>query len=237
LKKLFLLILLFLAACSSSQKNIHGKEHIKITTERGQVIETDTTSNYILFDYINLLTGDDYYSLLDSIQNKQSFDFFTLRMAYTKTKSYNPYDIKIDVWRKEIKINIEEQNFRKALEIADKILKKRYIDIKTHLYCGYIYEHLNDLAKSDYHYYIYNGLLNSIYFSGDGKSAKTAFIVMEISEEFDLMKWLKLKHSKQSLMVENGYSFDILKVYDNNKETELFFNIYLALKRFSEELD
>jgi len=233
LKKSFLLIFVFFAACSSAQKDLGYKEQAKSST----TIDTDTTSNYILFDYINLLTGDDYYSLLDSIQNKRSFDFFTLRMAYTKTKSYDPYDVKIDELRKEIKINIEEQNFQKALEIADKILKKRYIDIKTHLYCDYIYKRLNDTAKSDYHYDIYNGLLNSIYFSGDGKSAKTAFIIMEISEEYDLIRWLKLKHSKQSLMVEDGYSFDILKVFDDNKETELFFNIYLALKRLSEEFD
>jgi len=237
LKKLLLLILGLFIACSSAQKTTNSTEHIKITAADGQTIKTDTISNYILFDYINLLTEDDYYSLLDSVKNELSSDFFSLRMAYTKTKIYDPYGVKIDGLREKIKLNIEEQNFEKALETANKILEKRYIDIRTHLYCSYIYTQLNDSAKSNYHYYIYNGLMNSIYFSGDGKSAKNAFIVMEVSEEYDLLKWLKLKQTEQSLIIKDGYSFDVIKVFDENRETELFFNIDLALKRFSEEYD
>jgi hypothetical protein len=228
LKKLFLLVLGFFIACSSAQKNIGSDEY---TTE------SDTISNYILFEYIDLLTEDDYYSLLDSIKDGSSNDFFTLRMAYTKTKIYNPYDVKFDNLRKEIKLSIEEQNFEKALKFADRILKERYMDIRTHFYCSYIYKQLNDSTKLDYHYNIYNGLLNSIYFSGDGKSEKTAFIVIEISEEYDLLNWLKLKWAGQSLIIKDGYSFDIIEAFDDNRETELFFNIDLALKRFSKEFD
>jgi len=237
LKRLIFLILGLFIACGSAQKSIHSTENIEFTTVGGQKVKADTTSNYILFDYINLLTEDDYYSLLDSVKNGLSSDFFSLRMAYTKTKIYNPYDIEFDNLRKKIKLNIEEQNFEKALEIANKILDKRYIDIKTHLYCNYIYAQLNDSAKSDYHYNIYNGLMSSIYFSGDGKNEKTAFIVIEVSEEYDLLNWLKLNFSGQSLIIKDGYSFDIMRVFDENRETELFFNIDLALKHFSEEFD
>jgi len=211
-------------ACSTNQK-------------KQKSIETDYISNYILFDYVNLLNEGDYYSLLDSIRSEKSQDFFTLRMAYTKTKIYDPYDSEIDGLRKEIKLNIKEKKFNKALEIAERILKKRYIDIKTHLYCGEIYKQLNDSAKFNYHNDIYNGLLNSIYFSGDGKGPKTAFIVIEISEEYDLLNWLNLTQSEQYLIIKDGYSFDIIKAFNENKETELFFNIDLALKRFSEEMN
>jgi hypothetical protein len=79
--------------------------------------------------------------------------------------------------------------------------------------------------------------MNSIYFSGDGESPKTAFIVMEISEEYDLLNWLKLKLREQSLILRDGYSFDIMRAFNENKETELFFNIDLALKNLSEEFD
>ena len=237
MKRILLLILGLFIACSSAHKSIPGTEHIEFTTVGGQKVKADTTSNYILFDYINLLTGNDYYSLLDSVKNGLSSDFFTLRMAYTKTKIYNPYDIKFDDFRKKIKLNIEDKNFKEALEIADKILEERYIDIRTHLYCSYIYAQLGDSARSDYHYNIYNGLMNSIYFSGDGKSEKNAFIIIEVSEEYDLLNWLKLNFAGQSLILKDGYSFDVMKVFDENKETELFFNIDLALKRFSEEFD
>lgn len=234
---MLLLILGLFIACSSAQRNIRSTAHIEFTTVGGQRVKADTTSNYILFDYINLLNEEDYYSLLDSVKNGLSSDFFSLRMAYTKTKIYNPYDIEFDDLRKEIKLDIEEENFEEALEIANKILEKRYIDIRTHLFCSYIYKQLNDSAKSDYHYNIYNGFMNSIYFSGDGKNEKTAFIVIEVSEEYDLLNWLKLNFAGQSLILKDGYSFDVMKVFDENRETELFFNIDLALKRFSEEFD
>lgn len=228
MKKLLLLIFGLFIACSSAQKNISSDEY---TTENNAI------SNYILFEYIDLLTEEDYHSVLDSVKKELSNDFFSLRMAYTKTKMYDPYDVKIDELRKKIKLNIEEKNFEKALEIARLILEKRYIDIKTHSYCSYIYKQLNDSVKSNYHNNIYNGLMNSIYFSGDGKSVKTAFIVMEVSEEYDLLNWLNLTQSEQSLIIKDGYRFDIIKVFDENRETEFFFNIELALRRFSEEFD
>jgi hypothetical protein len=237
LKKLLLLIFLFFIACSSAQKNTTNNEHRKVTKTEEYTIETDTISNYLLFDYIALLTEDDYYSILDSVKNGLSNDFFSLRMAYIKTEKYDPYNIKIDELRDKIKLNIKEKKFKKALEIADRILEERYIDVKTHLYCSQIYRKLKDSVKSDYHHNIYNGLLKSIYFSGDGKSIKTAFIVIEVSEEYDLLNWLRLKLLRQSLIIKDGYSFDIIKVIDENRETELFFNIDLALKRFSEEFD
>ena len=225
MKKFFLLNLLFFIACSSALKDIKIKEEYNL-------------SNYILFDYVNLLSGSDYYPLLDSIKSGESEDFFTLRMAYTKTKDYNPYNVELDELRKEIEFDIEERNFKRALDLANKILNERYIDIKTHFYCGNIYDKLNDKEKADYHYGIYNGLLSSIYFSGDGKSPETAFIVIEISEEYDLMKWLKSEPTKQYLMLQDGYAFDIFAVFnDDNKETELFFNTALALEHLSEEID
>lgn len=228
MKKLLLLVLGFFIACSSVQKNVEPTEYNE---------KADTLSNYILFEYINLLTENDYYNLLDNIKDGLSDDYFSLRMAYTKRKNYNPYNIEIDELRDKIKSYIEEKKLKQALEVADSILNDRYIDIKTHLYCGYIYKQLDDSIKSAYHQRIYNGLLESIYYSGDGKSAETAFIVIEVSEEYDLLNWLELKFLGQSLIVKDGYSFDIIKAVDENREMELFFNIALALKNFSEEFD
>ncbi len=224
MKKLLFFVLILLIGCSSSQNVIEDKEN-------------DATSNYILFDYINLLTEGDYYFLLDSVGNGVSNDFFSLRMAYTKTSLYDPYGEDIENLQKKMVSYTEKKNFQKALAIADDIFKKKYVDIKTHLYCSQIYKKLNDTAKSNYHYNIYSGLLNSIYFSGDGKSVKTAFIAIEVSEEYDLMEWLKLKSNGQNWMIKDGFHFDIIKVSDGDKEKELFFNVDLPLKKISKKFE
>jgi hypothetical protein len=224
LKKLLFFILILLIGYCSSQKVVKDRE-------------IDAISNYMLFDYINLLNENDYYSLVDSVKSGVSKDFFSLRMAYTKTNLYDPYGKDIENLKKEMVNYVEKKNFKKALMIADRILEKKYTDIKTHLYCSQIYKQLNDIAKSDYHYNIYSGLINSIYFSGDGKNVKTAFIVTEVSEESDLIDWLGLKSNGQNWMIKDGFHFDIIKISDEDKEKELFFNVDLPLRKISKKFE
>jgi hypothetical protein len=52
---------------------------------------------------------------------------------------------------------------------------------------------LGDSLKSEYHYNIYDGLLNSIYDSGDGISPETAYIVITTKEEYDFLNWFGLQ--------------------------------------------
>jgi hypothetical protein len=224
LKKFLFLFLIVFIGCGSFQKT-------------GEDKEIDAVSNYMLLDYINLLTEDDYYSLLDSVKNGTSDDFFTLRMAYAKTALYEPYGKDIKELQKKMVSYIEKKDFQKALAIADDILKKKYVDIKTHLDCSQIYEQLKDTVKSNYHYNFYKGLINSIYLSGDGKSVKTAFIVIEIPEEYDLMEWLNLKPLGQYWLIKDGFHFDVVKVSDGIEEKELFFNVDLPLKKISKKFE
>ena len=190
-------------------------------------IDTDTTSNYHLFNTLARLDSTSFTAILDSIQNGQSDDFFTLRLAFTKTRNYDPYNSDISEIHDEIEKLIDSQQYEKALEKAHGILENKYVDIKSHLFCSFIYRQLGDSLKTDYHYYFYNGLQESIYLSGDGKSPQTAFIVIEIAEEYDLLGRLRMKYMGQRLVREDNYPFDLVKAFDRrqDREVELYFNI------------
>lgn len=189
--------------------------------------DTDTTSNYHLLDVLTQLDSSSFPTILDSIQNGQSADFFTLRLAFTKTRNYDPYNSDIGEIHDEIEKLIDSQQYEKALEKAQGILENKYVDIKSHLFCSFIYRQLGDSMRTDYHYYFYNGLQESIYFSGDGATPQTAFIVIEIAEEYDLLGWLRMKNMGQRLVHEDNYPFDLVKAFDRrqDREVELYFNI------------
>jgi hypothetical protein len=151
-------------------------------------------------------------------------------MAYTKTKEYSPYESDIGDSLEKALLLIDSLRFEDALSILKYIQDYNFVNIPSYLYCGYIYKELGDALNSEYHYNIYDGLLNSIYNSGDGISPETAYIVITTKEEYDFLAWFGLQCDGQSLLNSDGYSFDMMEVTDpETKENfEIYFNIELA---------
>lgn len=238
---LFLTLLLIIISGLSGQDSIKTKPAEPQDTSSAITGEIDTVSNYYLFDYINNLDSTDYYTLLDSIKNQTSQDFFNLRMAYTKTSDYSPDDSRMGDLYDRITALIDSSAFPEAISLADSILEYKYVDELVHLYLGYIYLQTGDTIRSDYHYDCYDGLLNSMDESGDGRSPKTAYIVIETREEYVFLDWYDLEATSQSLVHQDGYPFDLLKAHDpaRDKDYDVYFNIrifYTHLKSsFSNE--
>lgn len=188
--------------------------------------------NYFLFDYISSLTANDYVVLLDSIKRGISNDYFTLRMAYTKSPTYNPTETKILL--KTAVQNINGKKYDEALSVLAKIQENNYVNILSHLYSGYTYLQKGDTVTAQYHYGVYDGLLRSIFESGNGSSPQTAYIVIAIDEEYSFLDWFQLRPLSQTLVSEDGYSFDVIKAVNPDSTTEyiVYFNISLGLQAF-----
>ena len=201
--------------------------------EEPDAIAADTLSNYFLFDYINSLSEEDYQTKLDSIKSGFSDDFFSLRMAYTHAKDYSPYGSSVSDSLKKVIQFIDSLKYDSAISMINKIHEIEYVNIPSHLYLGYIYDQLGDSIKSQFHYTIYDGLLNSIYQSGDGRTPQTAYIVISTKEEYQFLNWFSLQFHSQSLIDKDEYSFDLMSVTDpkTNEEFEIYFNIELALSQ------
>ena len=220
------IVTLVILSCAS--KNVGIIKH-----EEPDALPTDTLSNYSLFDYINSLSEENYTIILDSIKNELSSDFFTLRMAFTHTKEYSPYGSDLADSLKRVSELIDSLKYDSAISALNRIQKIEYVNIPSHLYFGYIYNQLGDSAKSKFHYYIYEGLLNSIYQSGDGRTPQTGYIVISTKEEYQFLNWFDLQFHRQSLIDKDDYSFDLMRVTDPNtdEELEIYFNIELAISR------
>lgn len=221
LKKIFIAVFLFTVLGFAQEK-----------TDNVNDSDSSQQSNFLFFNYIKKLTVKDYYSLLDKLKSDDTTDFFLLRMAYTKTDSYEPYNSKDDESIKNCEKLLDGKKYKESLEPLDSILNRNYVNIKAHMYLGYIYKKMNKEDKSYYHYRVYEGLTNSFLETGNGKDVNNAYIVINVKEEYLLLDRLGLKMQSQRLVEEGGHAYDVLTVKEGNKSKpfDVYFNIDLPLK-------
>ena len=220
-KNIFVLVLIFI--------NVSFASIISDSTKS----DRSGNSNYYYFDVFKNWTTDNYSHLLDSLKEYGTTDFFKLRITFTKTNNYEPYDDEFEDPFDPVYDFIKSQNYSKAIDVLDSLLEKCYVNIKAHLYCGYVYKLMGDSVKSKYHYNIYNGLIESILNYGDGSVPQKAFIVIFVEEEYLLLDAVNMSMSSQSLESINDHNFDLLTVFDKEtkEKRKLYFNIDLLSKR------
>lgn len=159
-----------------------------------------------------------------------SVDFAAFRVAFSQTKAYSPYGGSDE--QKELFAALDQKNYKDALKKAQKILDECYVDMDAHVVASLANRGLNDAAKADFHKSVYLGLVNSILNSGDGKTAKTAYVVISTHEEYVALRALGLSPASQSLVHQDEHSFDVFQAA--NQETgakiTVYFNIDISWK-------
>ncbi len=166
-----------------------------------------------------------------------TLDYRALRDAYAQSAHYQPEGGDYDEPRTAMLNAFNAQDCAKALTAADKVLKTIFIDITAHIVSGRCFELASDSAKAVFHRTVARGLMASILASGDGKTPKTAFVVVTISEEYDVLTALRLKPTLQSLVQDDGHSYDKQDAKSATGETAtLFFQIDRPMEWLSRSL-
>lgn len=179
-----------------------------------------------------------YAALLDRVKKSDAtVDFKELRMAYTETPDYSPYGGDRDM-RQKMFAALNAKEFDQAVESAEKILAKNFVEINAHFVAYVARRELGQAEKSTFHKFMFDGLVKSITGSGDGKTAETAFVVIATDEEYTLFNVLGLRPTGQALVSQNGHSFDRMTAADlKTTETVVyFFNIDKPFNRLGQSL-
>jgi hypothetical protein len=182
--------------------------------------------------------GQEYEALLARVKKSDpKVDFTRLRLAYTKSPGYDPYGSDPDL-RKGIRTALAKKEFAKVVELAGKALRANYLDIETHLAAHRAYKALKDEEKSRNHRYVLDGLIKSILKSGDGKSPKTAFVVISTDEEYVVLGVLGIRRTSQALVGAAGQKYDRLEGVreETNEEVTLYFNVTRQLQWLERQL-
>ncbi|HEX8734069.1 MAG TPA: DUF4919 domain-containing protein [Pyrinomonadaceae bacterium] len=180
----------------------------------------------------------DYEDLLAKLKKGDTnIDFKKLRFAFTETKNYSPYGNRSDDSEKMSQF-YREKKYKEALKSAAAVLETSYVDINAHFIAAVANRETGNSEKFEFHKKVYLGLINSIIEGRDGKSAKTAFEVIYVPEEYAVLSYLGLRRGSQALMTENGSKFDVLTVTnpENNETLKLYFNIDTVWKGYEKAL-
>ena len=155
-----------------------------------------------------------------------TLDFKELRMAYAETADYSPYGGDRET-RKKMFAALNAREFDAAVESAEKILAKNYVEINAHFVAYVAHRESGRSEKAVFHKFMFDGLVKSISGSGDGKTAETAYVVITTDEEYTLFNILGLRPAGQALITQNGHSFDRTTATNpkTNETVVYFFNI------------
>lgn len=153
-------------------------------------------------------------------------DFTDLRMSYAGTTFYAP-----DMEDHEVQLRMRSAmvagEFETALAHADTLLGTNYLGMEAHYVCLVAHQELGDQARSDHHAWMVNRLLKSIMASGDGTTPQTAFVVVSVAEEYDMIQIHALQQEEQRMEEIGGIPYDIMTVVDpeTNRKHIFYFDI------------
>ncbi|PJF42514.1 MAG: hypothetical protein CUN50_03825 [Candidatus Thermofonsia Clade 1 bacterium] len=172
----------------------------------------------------------DYEQLLAcALNDLTQVDFTALREAYTRTPHYDPY--RSGAIDEQLIALTHAQDWAGAAVLCERLLAADYLHAPLHLVIAYIYQELEDEARATWHLRFARGLIHSLLSSGDGRSPESAFKVITLREEYELLRALSLESLGQRLIAHNERYYDVLSVQDaNGAQGEIFFDVTAIIK-------
>jgi hypothetical protein len=134
---------------------------------------------------------------------------------------------------REALLKVYNTDKKAFLEKSKQWLSHCPVDAKVQLMRASLLTDPSQVAEQQYHRGMFYGLLGSITSSGDGKSCKTAYYVINVDEEYTVLNYIGAETLGQSL--EDGC--DVLDVKLNGKRTKIYFDISDSLAATQKRLD
>ncbi len=131
--------------------------------------------------------------------------------------------------------------FKEAIPIGQRTLIDSPVNLRILYKMLVCYHKLGDKVTAKKYANLYFGLLNEIYKSGDGNSIETAYVVVKVNDEYQILNDLGLESKGQALL--NGPTDRLTidtksqkKVKGKKKITELYFNVAKPFGHMSKQL-
>ena len=177
----------------------------------------------------------DYEKLVERVKSgDKTVDFREIRLAYANSPSFNRGP-DTDPQKKAMWAALNSKDFATAIKNADAVLNSDFVDMGAHFAEYVAHRELNEADLADFHKFVFDGLLKSITDSGDGKTPETAMQVIEVHEEYVLLRHLGVGlPGSQSLLHKDGHSYDEIKYLDpdSKQEVTIYFNVDIPFKHY-----
>ena len=183
--------------------------------EAKQIYETDTKkvrTGDLTFDWKE-------YRLAASVSGVSGYDWRAVRARFMK--------------------QMDDGDTSGALKSASEIQNHNMAEPEGHLLALVVYQKLGRDQDGAFEHKVVESYLNSITATGDGMSSKTAYVVVDVSEEYFFLNVVMGvgMPTSQALVNERGHSFDKLTVKTRDgKEQEIWFNVDISMNSLKEAL-
>ena len=123
---------------------------------------------------------DHYRDLVQRLKSgDRTVDFTEFRMAFVDSPEFRGPDSDL-LGRAKTALNA--QRYEELLSVSGKMLDENYADVGAHINAYRAHKGLGHKDEAAHHQFIYEGLLDSIEKSGDGKSRATAYVAISTTE-------------------------------------------------------
>lgn len=141
-------------------------------------------------------------------------DWQALRFAFADQPDFMALDLSLNDARRKMLDARRVGDLKAMLTQANAILDKDFVDGQAHLEAGVA---MNALGQADgpREQALAVAIFRSIQ-TGDGLTPTTAFTVISISEEYQLMFARQRKVTRQSLQRTGGHAYDVLDTVDRD---------------------
>lgn len=181
-------------------------------------------------DSLDKLVGDPagkyyYPALLSRFRQGEALgldEYFMAYYGFTTDSRYSPYGVTGHSLQKEF----EAEDYDAIISACKEMLKNDEFNPRHYQYLAIAQFRtgLKDDAQVSLTKYL--GLIEGILATGNGASAREAYIVTAPSHEYKVCDYLGLESTMQSLVNEGGHSFDVLSTEREDKtKKDIYFNI------------
>ncbi|WP_177764769.1 DUF4919 domain-containing protein [Flavobacterium sp. I3-2] len=182
-----------------------------------------------------ITTKDSYTNYVSELKTGQTnIDYSDFRIAYSLSLEFMNQDLKNPMFDKLTDLlNDEPKNIDKIIEQCNQILEVDYTEISIHSILGRFYLENKMENEAFKHKNIATGLKDSILKSGDGKTCKTGYYVVQGSEIFAVLAFLKADIiSKDIEFTKEGIVCNKVKVKMNGEKQKIYFDTTVVMAYF-----
>jgi hypothetical protein len=173
----------------------------------------------------------------DSTMTKEERKYFYFGYSYApESKDFKTDDDPAREALKKLlqKDSLTDADARKLIDVTSTLLKSNPVSIRMLNYQGYAADKIGDIKLADIDNIKISIISDAIFNTGDGKTVATAFHVISIPDEYDILQLLGFKSASQSL-VEGHY--DYLELEENQYGIKgIYFNCYRSMAALEELL-
>lgn len=179
-----------------------------------------------------------YEALLEAAKKDPAkADFRRLRLAFTRTESYRPYTKRrFDL----APVYQELKNGERAVALLalDRMLEGHWMDPEAQGIASGVCEEIGEGERAALHAAFMKGIVDTILGAGDGRSFEKAWPVLDVGEEYLILRAYDLRDGKQSLVEHDGHWYDVHEFRDeeSGRDVTVYFNVDLPHRWLEERL-